>query len=133
MDQEVPASVGRTSFRLTPWAVPAPLLVTVMVNPMGSPAETVWLSAVLATSMAAPRTSTESEAVSEPSLEVLTEAVLSAGVAEVVPEEMCTVSTAPGAMSPKEQDRTPAEIEQLPAPVPPSMDQEVPASVGRTS
>src|SRR2546427_506483 len=137
MDQEVPGSVGRVSLTDTPWATPAPLLVTVMVNPMGSPADTVWLSATLAMSMAAPRTTMESDALSDPSLEVVTLAVLSTGelpaVAEVVGEEMCTVSTAPEAMSPKEQDRTPAEMEQLPAPVPPSMDQEVPGSVGSGS
>src|SRR5438093_280163 len=46
---------------------------------------------------------------------------------------MCTESTAPEAMSPKEQDRTPEEMEQLPAPVPPLMDQEVPGSVGSVS
>src|SRR5256884_8681 len=137
MDQEVPGSVGRVSFTFTLWATPAPLLVTVMVNPMGSPADTVWLSATLAMSMAAPSTTMEADALSDPSLVVVTLAVLStgelAGVAEVVREEMCTVKTAPEAMSPKEQDRTPAEMEQLPAPVPPSMDQEVPGSVGRVS
>src|SRR5439155_696446 len=134
MDQVVPVSAGSGSLTDTPLAVPAPLLVTVMVNPMVSPAETGELSATLAMSMAAPRTTMESDALSDPSLEVVTLAVLSTGelpaVAEVVGEEMCTVSTAPEAMSPKEQDRTPAEMEQLPAPVPPLMDQEVPGSVG---
>src|SRR5439155_302596 len=114
-----------------------PLLVTVMVNPMGSPADTVWLSATLEIGRAARRETVETDALSDPSLEVVTLAVLSTGelsaVAEVVAEEMCTVKDAPEAMSPKEQDRTPAEIEQLPAPVPPSMDQEVPGSVGRVS
>src|SRR5437016_2280104 len=91
MDQEVPASVGRASFRATLRAIPVPLLVTVTVNPMASPAETEALSADLATSMAAPRTSTEAEAVSDPSLVVVTSAVLSTGeepaVAAVVGEE----------------------------------------------
>src|SRR5439155_4605 len=113
------------------------MLVTVMVNPMGSPADTVWLSATLAMSMAAPNTTMESDPVSDPSLVVVTLAVLSTGelaaVAEVVGEEMCTVKEAPEAMSPNEQDRTPAEMEHRPAPVPPSMDQEVPGSVGSGS
>src|SRR5437899_11300155 len=46
-------------------------VVTETVNPMASPAETEGLSADLATSMAAPRTSTEAEAVSDPSLVVV--------------------------------------------------------------
>src|SRR5204862_6847906 len=71
MDQEVPASAGRASFRATLRAIPVPLLVTETVNPMASPAETEALSADLATSMAAPRTSTEAEAVSDPSLVVV--------------------------------------------------------------
>src|SRR2546428_3918688 len=108
-----------------------------MVNPMVSPAETGELSATLAMSMAAPRTTMESDALSDPSLEVVTLAVLSTGelpaVAEVVGEEMCTVSTAPEAMSPKEQDRTPAEMEQLPAPVPPLLDQKVPGPLASVS
>src|SRR5205823_14837490 len=79
MDQEVPASAGRASFRATLRAIPVPLLVTETVNPMASPAETEALSADLATSMAAPRTSTEAEAVSDPSLVVVTLAVLSTG------------------------------------------------------
>src|SRR5207244_13484634 len=97
----------------------------------------VELCATLALSMAAASTTMESDALSDPSLDVVTLAVLSSGeldgVAEVVSEEMCTVKNAPEAMSPKEQDRTPAEMEQLPAPVPPLMDQEGPGSVGSGS
>src|SRR5439155_314533 len=95
MDQEVPASAGRASFRATLRAIAGAQLVTVAANPMASPAEAGGLSADLATSMAAPRTSTEAEAVSEPSLVVVTLAVLSTGeepaVAAVVGEETCTV------------------------------------------
>src|SRR5438876_226041 len=95
MDQDIPAKAGRASFRATLRAIPVPLLVTVTVNPMASPAETEGLSADLATSMAAPRTSTEAEAVSEPSLVVVTLAVLSTGeepaVAAVVGYDTCTV------------------------------------------
>src|SRR5438093_1262628 len=40
IDQVMPEPVGRASDRVTLCAVPAPLLVTVMSNPMGSPAET---------------------------------------------------------------------------------------------
>src|SRR5947207_2771516 len=93
MDKASQASVGRASFRATLRAIPVPLLVTVTVNPMASPAETEALSADLATSMAAPRTSTEAEAVSEPSLVVVTSAVLSTGeepaVAAAVGEDNC--------------------------------------------
>src|SRR5438128_2367944 len=137
MDQEVLWSVGSGLFTATLSGVQASLLAMVMVNPMGSPADTVWLSATLAMSMAAPSTTMEADALSDPSLEVVTLAVLStgelAGVAEVVPEVMCTVKDAPEAMSPKEQDRTPAEMEQCASPVPPLMDQEVPGSVGSVS
>src|SRR2546430_750099 len=94
MDQEVPASVGRASDRTTIRAISGQLLITDAVNSMTSPAETEALSADLATSMAAPRTSTEAEAVSDPSLVVVTLAVLSTGeevaVAAVVGEETCT-------------------------------------------
>ena len=65
-----------------------PPFVTVSVKPIVLPALTDGLSAVLAISIAAPRTSTEADAVSEPSFVVVTEAVLStgelAGVADVV-------------------------------------------------
>src|SRR5947208_3281688 len=87
--------------------------------------------------MAGPSRTMEKEALSDPSLEVVTLDVLStgelAGVAEVVPEVMCTVKDAPEAMSPKEQDRTPAEIAQLPGAVSSLMYQEVPGSVGSGS
>src|SRR5438874_614415 len=95
MDKEVPASVGRASFRATLRAIPVPLLVTETVNPMASPAETEGLSADLATSMAAPRTSTEAEAASDPSSLSLHDALPISGedpaVAAVVGEERCTV------------------------------------------
>src|SRR2546429_330149 len=113
MDQEVPASVGRASFRATLRAIPVPLLVTETVNPMASPAETEGLSADVATSMAATTTSTEAEAVSDPSLVVVTLAALSTGedpgVAAVGGERRCTVSEAPPARSGGPQVRvTPA-------------------------
>ena len=46
---------------------------------------------------------------------------------------MCTSKLAPATMSPKSQVSSPRLIEQNPAPVPPSTDQEVPASVGSVS
>src|SRR5436190_293552 len=90
MDQLSPASVGRGSDTVTLRAVPAPELVTVMANPMGSTAEIAGSSAVLAMSMAARRTSMESVDFfpTRRSADLL--AVLSTGesaaVAEVVPE-----------------------------------------------
>src|SRR5438093_999903 len=101
MDQEVPASAGRASDRKSVGEGKGVVLVAVTVIQKASPAETEALSADLATSMAAPRTSTEAEAVSDPSLVVVTLAVLSTGeelaVAAVVGDLMCTVSEyAPG-------------------------------------
>src|SRR5438874_2723988 len=117
MDQEVPASVGRASFRATLRALRVPLLVTVRVNPMASPAETEGLSADLATSMAAPRTSTEAEAVSDPSLVVVTLAVLSTGeepaVAAVVGAETCTFSLSLHDALPISQLRVPPAMAQV--------------------
>src|SRR5437763_1333163 len=91
MDQEVPASVGRASFRATLRAIPVPLLVTVTVNPMASPSETEALAADLVSSLSLHGALPISEAVSDPSLVVVTLAVLSTGeelaVAAVVGEE----------------------------------------------
>src|SRR5438876_1233210 len=75
MDQEVPGSAGSGSLTDTPLATPAPLLVTVMVIRMGRVAEVEALAVPLAMSMAAPRTTMESDALSDPSLEVVTLAV----------------------------------------------------------
>src|SRR2546423_17740 len=90
MDQEVPASVGRASFRPTLRAIPVPLLVTETVNPFfflmirRPPRSTLFPYTTLF------RSSTEAEAVSDPSLVVVTLAVLSTGedpaVAAVVGE-----------------------------------------------
>src|SRR5436309_2727396 len=98
IDQDVPASVGSGSDTVTLRAVPAPLLVTTTVNPIVSPAETLVLSAVLAMSIAAPRTPIEAEAESTPSLVVVTLAVLSTGesaaVAPNVPGELSSMHLA---------------------------------------
>src|SRR5438034_644116 len=79
MDQETPGLQASRALTCTLLPNPAPLLVTVMVNPMVSPAETGELSATLATSMAAPSTTMEADALSDPSLVVVTLAVLSTG------------------------------------------------------
>src|SRR5438094_208867 len=95
MDQEVPASAGRASFRATLRAIPVPLLVTDRKSTLLNSSHRTTSYAVFCTKMAAPRTSTEAEAVSDPSLVVVTLAVLSTGeepaVAAVVGEERCTV------------------------------------------
>src|SRR2546425_151144 len=46
-DQLRPALLGKVSVTVTPWAVPAPVLLTVRVKPMLSPAFTGEASAVL--------------------------------------------------------------------------------------
>ena len=135
--QLVPASVGSVSVTETPLATPGPLLVTVIVKPIGSPADTEPVSATFSMSMEAPRTITWSVSVSEPSLVVVTDAVLETGlsgtVSLVVGLEMWIVRTWPEARSPNEQVRTPTAIPHWAAPVPPSMVQLVPASVGSVS
>src|SRR5437899_780898 len=49
----LPEPAGRLSLTVTPLAVPVPLLLTVTVKPIGSPALTVAASAVLLTWMLA--------------------------------------------------------------------------------
>src|SRR5947208_3359248 len=91
MDQEAPAAGCMSSFRGALRASAVPALVSIRLNQMWFPVETERLSA----SMLFPYTtlfrSTEAEAVSDPSLVVVTLAVLSTGeepaVAAVVGEE----------------------------------------------
>ena len=68
IDQLVPGSVGRRSSTWTPVAVPSPVLVTVIVKPIVSPAMTLWSSATFSMSMAAQLTVVVAEAVLPPSL-----------------------------------------------------------------
>src|SRR5215208_2713948 len=75
IDQVRPAGSG--SVMDTPFAWPVPVLESVTVKPIWSPAETLAASAVLVMSIVAQRTSVLAEAVSDPSLEVDTDAVLS--------------------------------------------------------
>src|SRR5438094_516685 len=117
MDQEVPASVGRASFRATLRAIPVPLLVTVSVYSSGrrhTSAYGDWSSDVWSSAL---RTSTEAEAVSDPSLVVVTLAVLSTGE-ELRSEERrvgkeCRAWGAPPAWTEREQLRGPAAMAQV--------------------
>src|SRR4051794_16832135 len=132
--QVVPASVGIGSVTVTPLATPGPLLVTVIVKPIVSPAETDGASATFSMSIEAPSTTTWSVSSSEPSLVVVTWAVLTTGlsatVALVVGLVMCTVRTWPEARSPRLQVRVPMAMAHWAAAVPPLIVQLVPASVG---
>src|SRR5439155_1428900 len=51
IDQERPACVGSVSLTVTVRASPAPVLVAVIVKPIGSPADTVAASAAFASVM----------------------------------------------------------------------------------
>src|SRR5712692_2423018 len=78
MDQVTPEPepAGRLSLTVTPLAVPGPVLLTVTVKPIGSPALTGLASAVLRTWMLAGLQVIEALLVSLPSLVVVTLAVL---------------------------------------------------------
>src|SRR6266542_3565740 len=75
IDQVGPAGSG--SLTVTPVAVPAPVLLTATVKPIGSPAFTVKASAVLRMWMSAGLQVIDAVSSSLPSLVVVTEAVLS--------------------------------------------------------
>src|SRR5438874_1752467 len=117
MDQEVPASAGRASFRGSVGEMSVLQLGREMVCPLLFQNENEALSADLATSMAAPRTSTEAEAVSDPSLVVVTLAVLSTGeavaVAAVVGDDRFTVSATPQASTLSLHDALPISMAQV--------------------
>src|SRR5215470_18069024 len=78
IDQATPAPdpAGSGSLTVTPVAVPAPVLVTVMVNPIGSPAFTEFASAFFTMWMLAGLHVMTSPDWSVPSLVVVTVAVL---------------------------------------------------------
>src|SRR6266480_2002650 len=119
IDQSSPPLVGSVSVTVTPWAVPAPLLVTSIVNPMPSPAVTVPWSAVFVITSAGQFTVMAavdelSPTFSTDSFEAATTAVFVSvpqSAASVAPVT-CTVRVAPSVRSPKSQVRTPAAIEQ---------------------
>ena len=118
-DQSSPPFVGNVSVTVTPWAVPSPLLVTSIVNPMLSPAVTVPWSGVFVIAIAGQFTvivavDRLSPTLATDSFEAATTAVFGSvpqSVASVAPVT-CTVRVAPSARSPKAQVRTPAAIEQ---------------------
>jgi hypothetical protein len=77
IDHARPPFVGNVSVRVTPLAVPGPLLPTVIRNPIVSPPSTSGASAVLVTNTSGQSTVVEAEAFPVPSLVVLKDAVLS--------------------------------------------------------
>ena len=97
IDQANPA--GSTSVNSTPRAWPSPVLASVTVKPIWSPAVTLSSSATFATSMAAQFTSTDASSESDPSFVVVTVAVLSTCPQSVAPvaATTCTVVLAPPA------------------------------------
>src|SRR5436305_402520 len=117
MDQEVTGWGRSWSSGVCSSALPVPLLVTVTVNPMASPAETEALSADLATSMAAPRTSTDRKSVVEGKrVEVRWGGMFKGeklAVAAVWGEEECRVEEAPPARSEGPQLRVPPAMAQV--------------------
>src|SRR5438132_1209496 len=72
----LPEPAGRLSLTVTPLSVPVPLLLTVTVKPIGSPALTVAASAVLPLSLHDALPILLAELLSLPSLVVVTLAVL---------------------------------------------------------
>src|SRR5438128_964077 len=72
----LPEPAGRLSLTVTPLAVPVPLLLTVTVKPIGSPALTVAASAALIAFMLGGLQVMLAELLSLPSLVVVTLAVL---------------------------------------------------------
>ena len=101
------------SVTVTSVAAPGPALVTVIVNPIGSPADTDGASGIFRTPMSGHWTTTVP--VSDTGSPLLESAVavlmIVAHDAAVVGEEICTVRDWPAARSPKLHDSTPAVIE----------------------
>ena len=91
---------GNASVNVTPVAFPRPGFDTVTVKPIAVPAETEAASAALVTSICGQFTVSDADAESEPSFEVVTEAVLSYFVQLVldVAAVTCTVRLALAAM-----------------------------------
>ena len=112
-DQTRPPPVGSVSATVTPVAAPGPALVTVIVNPMRSPADTDGASGVFRTLMSGHWTTTVPA--SETGSRLLESAVAVLLIvphdAAVVGETRCTVRDSPGFRLPKSHDSTPAVIE----------------------
>ena len=125
-DQLVPAVVGRVSDTVALVAVPAPLLVAVITKPIGWPAATVPLSAVLARLIAPQFTVWFAELVllsRLASTAALSRAVFArpsgqSAVVDVVLNVIVRVE--PFVMVPKSQLRRPGVIAQEPASAPPT-------------
>src|SRR5262245_3874221 len=120
--------VGRLSLTVTPWARPAPLLVTTMSKPIGSPALTGPAGfAVFSMSMEAHRTSISPASLLLPFFEAGSFVAPTVAVFWIVPQssfevrrETVIVFVAPEAIVPNEQlSALPGPIEQEPASGPP--------------
>src|SRR5215208_6398434 len=105
---------GSSSVTVTPCSVPAPVLVTVIVNPMSSPASTDSSSATLSMTTTPHWTVTESSADSSSSLlaETVASLLIVAHDCAVVGELMCTVRVASSPRSPKSHVSVPESMSQ---------------------
>src|SRR6266550_4059166 len=135
IDHAKPPFVGNVSVRVTPLAVPGPLLPTVIRNPIVSPPSTRGASAVFVTKMSVQFTVTVALSESSPSFELVPLAVLTTSpqLWAVVGETMCTDLLSSGPRSPKSQVRTPLVIEQPASLLAASIDQSSPPFVGSVS
>jgi hypothetical protein len=135
IDQSRPPLPGSGSDSVTLCAVPGPLLVTVIMNPMSSPASTESSSALLSITTSGHWTTTESESSPDPLAveETVPVLLIVAHDAAVVGDEMCTVRVAPAASVPKSHVSVPLAMSQSAAPVPPSIDQSRPEFEGSVS
>ena len=137
IDQFTPAPPGSGSARVTPVAVPAPVLETVIVKPIGSPALTESASAVLVICTAGHCRVVEADACTC-GLFVACALAVFGYVVHGVPTEVglvtCTEAEPPGARSPSAHVRVPAWIEQVPGPAYAGLiDQLMPVPVGSGS
>src|SRR5579864_1945464 len=114
--QLTPPGVVRVSVTVADRAVPAPVLVTVTVKPMASPAETTGESAVLVTVIGAQSTWMPATADRAPVSWLAAPAPAwfcsRVQLASEVVAATTTVTEVPGPRSPKLQASTPAAIEQ---------------------
>src|SRR5829696_5753099 len=135
IDHTRPAASGNASVTVTSRASPSPTFATVSVNPISSPAFTDPASATFSSSTSPHSTSTDAESVSDPSLLVLTEPVLSMSpqLAAVVGDVMWTDLLPPPAIVPKSQVSFPSAMEQPESEFCASIDQTRPSALGSVS
>ena len=114
IDQLMPVPVGNGSDKVTAFAVPVPELLTVIVNPIGSPALTDAASAAFAIVRCGQLTAVLADAWTEPALVAVAVAVFGYApqLANTVALVTCTEFDAVGAMSPNEHDNVAPTIEQ---------------------